>query len=519
VSLADTLPRLRVCIVAKATPFIWVHHYVNAFRALCDVITIGSALSAQDLKETGRSHLAHLVRPNDIDREIRTIHELCDALPQGWKPDLIVSIQSGEPQIENIDWVACPTAHISIDTWHDFAEMLHALPYDFVFAAQREFAGYLTSSGCANAHWLPLACDREAHRPIERRKDYDIAFVGSIERSLHAQRIDRLDRLAHHFSILNDTALDADAMSEAYARGRLAFNSSVAQDLNMRVFETMAMGVPQLTNRDADVNGLLDLFRDGEHLIAYDDDDLVEKAAYYLADENARLQLGRRAREEVLARHTYAHRVQTLLETVSAKVDWNAVRARPLLRNHGAILDYLPITPGNTADFGMHAGISKYALRGRGVSQFTGIALKGSGNGHRKGSYDAILSDEDADATTPGFDTVLAASTKESAIAAEEIRKCHRLLRAGGTLVAGLSRGDLDRFNPSQQPGDAWASFQSLGFAVLRMELCEAKDEHAIRAFVVARKRDRNLKDIAREVFARNPIPGLSLEETLDRVP
>lgn len=400
------------------------------------------------------------------------------ALPQGWRPDLVVTIQSGVPPIENIDWLACPTAYISVDTWHDFAEMIHARPYDFVFAAQREFAAHFANAGCAHAFWLPLACDPDAHRPVECRKDYDISFVGSTERLLHAQRIARLERLAERHSVLVDTALDCEAMSRAVCRGRLAFNSSVAQDVNMRVFEAMAMGVPLLTNRDADANGLLDLFRDGEHLIAYDDTDIEHLAGHYIATEDARQRVAAAARNEVLAKHTYLHRVQTLLDVVSSKIDWERFRAQPLLRGHGSLENYLPIVQGTTAEW---------------IPQ-------------RPQSAEA-------------YDTVIAVSNVDGRMTREAFADARSMLRTGGTLVAGLSRDDVRELSGTGQPGDAWAALEPLGFVVLRMELRDVRDEGEVYAFVFARRRDCTLKDIAREVYSRNPIPGLSLEETIARVP
>ncbi len=517
-SLPESSPRLRVCIVCKATPFIWVHHYVKAFRAYCDVVTIGSSLNAGDLEATGREHLAHLVVPNNIDRDVSNVHELVETLPDGWRPDLVVTIQSGVPQIENIDWLACPTAHLSIDTWHDFAEMIHARPYDFVFAAQREFAAHFAAAGCADAHWLPLACDPDVHRPVSVENHHDIAFVGSVERSLHTERAERLNRLAEHFSVLADTALDATAMSRAYGCAKLAFNSSVAQDVNMRVFEVMAMGIPLLTNRNADANGLLELFRDREHLIAYDDSDLVELARRYLADDAARARIAENARTEVLAHHTYAHRVQSLLATVSEKIDWDRIRATPLLRGHGAMLDYLPTIPGHVADFGMNAGVSKYALRGKGVLKLTGLTLDTARAENRKGSYDEVFV-MDCAADLPQFDTVLAITSIDAPVSAGALLEIKTLLRCGGTVVAGLSRDDMAALSASQIPSDVWSALESLGFIVLRMELRESNSPHEPAAFIVARKRSRSLKEIAREVYGRNAIPSMSLDETIHRIP
>lgn len=516
--MPDSTTRLRVCIVCKATPFIWVHHYVKAFRNHCDVVTIGSSLTADDLETTGRTHLAHLVTPNDVDRDVSNVHELAEALPDGWHPDHVITIQSGIPQIENIDWLSCPTAYISIDTWHDFAEMVHARPYDFVFAAQREFAAHFAAAGCANAYWLPLACDPDAHRPMPMDKIHDVAFVGSIERSLHAERANRIARLAERFSVLADTALDTTSMSRAYSAAKLAFNSSVAQDVNMRVFEAMAMGVPLLTNRNADVNGLFELFRDREHLIAYDDDNLVDLARKYVEDDAAREKIAASARAEVLAHHTYAHRVQELLAIISEKVDWEKTRTRPFLRGHGAILDYLPTVPGHVADYGMYAGVTKYSLRGRGVRQLTGIAHDAEHARNRRGSYDDLIAaNEVPDAAQ--FDTVLALPSETLSIAKEVLNEIRGLLRCGGTLVAGLTAEDMQRLSPTHDPSSVWAAIESLGYVVLRMELREAGSPSDSAAFIVARRRDRSLKEIAREVFARNPIPNLSLEETIARIP
>ncbi|MCC6796110.1 MAG: glycosyltransferase [Candidatus Hydrogenedentes bacterium] len=516
--MPDTSSRLRVCIVCKATPFIWVHHYVKAFRSFCDVVTIGSSLTAADLEATGRTHLAHLVTSNDVDRDVSSVNELVEALPDGWRPDLVVALQSGVPQIENIDWLTCPTAHLSIDTWHDFAEMIHARPYDFVFAAQREFAAHFAAAGCAHAHWLPLACDPDVHRPMPVEKIHDLAFVGSIERSLHAERANRISRLAEHFSVLADTALDTTSMSRAYSTARLAFNSSVAQDINMRVFESMAIGVPLLTNRNADVNGLFELFRDREHLIAYDDDDLIDLARKYANDDAAREKVAASARSEVLANHTYAHRVQQLLAIVGEKVDWVQARAWPLLRGHGAILDYLPTVPGHVADYGMNAGVTKYSLRGRGVQQLTGVANDAERANIRRGSYDGLMAANEVPDSAP-FDTVLALPSETLNISEEVLNNIRGLLRCGGTLVVGLTAEDMKRLSPSHDPASVWAAIESLGYVVLRMELREAASAHDPAAIIVARKRERTLKAIAREVYERNPIPNLSLEETVARIP
>ncbi|MDZ4859939.1 MAG: glycosyltransferase [Candidatus Hydrogenedentes bacterium] len=511
--------RLRVCVLAKANPFIWVHHYVNAFRRHCDVITAGTSLSAEDLERMGRGHLAHLVRPNDIDTEINNIETLLERLPVGWRPDLIVTIQSGSQPVERIDWVTCPTAYISIDTWHDFAELIHALPYDFVFAAQREFAGHFTAAGHRNAHWLPLACDPEAHYPVAIEKEFDVGFVGSVDRSLHAGRAERLNRLAEHFSVFVGSALDSAGMCAAFSRARLGFNSSIAQDVNMRVFEVMAMGIPILTNRDADVNGLLDLFADAEHVIAYTDDTLINLAARYLSDAAARDRIAARGRAAVLEHHTYDVRVRHLIDVISAQVNWEALRERPLLRARGSLMDYLPTVPGHVADFDMSAGISKYALRRAGAARVTGLACETADAAVRHHLYDAVVEGDVIERESNAFDTVLLCSSAAGSVLPDSVHRVHRLLRPGGTIVAGLSARDGVSIGGSQMPEAVWRALEQCGFAMLRLELVETAHDDDIAMYATARKRTRTLKEIARGVYTRNPVPGLILDEVLSRLP
>ena len=83
--------------------------------------------------------------------------------------------------------------------------------------------------------------------------------------------------------------------------------------MNMRVFEAIACGSMLMTNNLSD-NGLADLFRDGVHLATYrDGDDLLDKLAFYLERESLRERIAAAGRAEAIAKHTYAHRMETIL--------------------------------------------------------------------------------------------------------------------------------------------------------------------------------------------------------------
>jgi spore maturation protein CgeB len=55
-------------------------------------------------------------------------------------------------------------------------------------------------------------------------------------------------------------------------------------------------------------NGLPDLFEDGKHLVLYrNEKELVDKVSYYLS-------------HEVLAKHTFYHRAQTIIDQIQKKM-------------------------------------------------------------------------------------------------------------------------------------------------------------------------------------------------------
>jgi spore maturation protein CgeB len=128
-------------------------------------------------------------------------------------------------------------------------------------------------------------------------------------------RIDYLDAL---FRAYPNSWLSANVffepMAQRFVKARAGFNISIKRDLNMRVFEIMSTGTPLLTNRN--VEGLGDLFNSGEHYWGYDGlEDLVEKAGYLLElSDIKRDGMAARALHEVRSKHTYKHRMQTIIE-------------------------------------------------------------------------------------------------------------------------------------------------------------------------------------------------------------
>lgn len=238
------------------------------------------------------------------------------------KPDLFLYIDSGHRSYLpfNLHKLPCPTAAYLIDV-HIGSKL--RLPvaefFDYVFVAQKNETEAYKRARTQYVAWLPLACDPTTTNDQLKVDDpiYDIGFVGNVPPGSERERL--LNMMATHFQI-NDyhQYYPPEEISSIYANSKIVFNHSILNDINMRVFESMACGsmlVAQHLN-----NGLEDLFTDGEQLITYrTDEELVKKITYYLENEEEREKIAAAGLEAVINFHTYDHRCQTIINTIFAE--------------------------------------------------------------------------------------------------------------------------------------------------------------------------------------------------------
>jgi 2-polyprenyl-3-methyl-5-hydroxy-6-metoxy-1,4-benzoquinol methylase len=211
-----------------------------------------------------------------------------------------------------------PVAYWAIDTHLNFERSLwRSRQADYVFAAQKLGAQRLRESGIPTATWVPLGCDPQMHGKQHVPKQFNVAFVGN---ALPGRRTTLLRRIDERFRpVFIGNGVYFQQMAAGYSAAWIVFNCCINFDLNMRVFEGLASGSLVFTNA-LPGNGQDELFTDGKHLATYgtDDDEAMEKLAYYLDDKEACERIGAAGRAEVLAKHTYAHRVHEILALVAA---------------------------------------------------------------------------------------------------------------------------------------------------------------------------------------------------------
>jgi len=192
--------------------------------------------------------------------------------------------------------------HISMDTC-----VAKAKSADYVFAAQKSGATELSEKTGKDVKWLPLACHPSMHSGDIVDKFYDVCFVGTVNMTpIFDGRREFLEKVFKAYPNFYFGSRFFKECTEKYSQSKVVLNYGIKDDMNMRVFEALASGSTLLTNR---VDGIDDMFEDGVHLHLFDTtEEAIEKVN--LADT------GEAGKAEVLANHTYRHRVDTILKEI-----------------------------------------------------------------------------------------------------------------------------------------------------------------------------------------------------------
>jgi hypothetical protein len=262
------------------------------------------------------------------------IDQIIDAMSE--QPDLYLWVDPAgryfPKGIENLDIpTACYLIDVHIGTWREQVASF----FDSVFVAQKENVDRIREVvGHDQVYWLPLAAALDVHGQRDLPKIYDVGFVGNLSIAHRGTaRARRLKLLTEQFKT-NDFVRQytPSEVGAVYSQSRIVFNTSLAGDVNMRVFEGSAAGALVVTDEIG--NGLRELFDVGRELVTYTNDtDLIEQVRYYLMHEEQRKSIALAGQKRTVSEHTYMHRCKRILEIVSAP---NVKRSAPM-RNASAI--------------------------------------------------------------------------------------------------------------------------------------------------------------------------------------
>ena len=199
---------------------------------------------------------------------------------------------------------------------------------------------FLHSRDCVNTvtsrNWVkPDKCsvllnafDDNLHRKIPGvTKNIDLLFVGWLSK----RRKTILKKISSRFNCLATAAYGEDLV-RLTNRARIVLNIHAEDflDTETRVFETLGSGSFLLSERLSSENP----FSERELVQFENTEDLIKKIRYFLEHDEEREAIAERGHAAALANHTYTHRAQQIIETVSPYLQKDEERKIPFIR-HG----------------------------------------------------------------------------------------------------------------------------------------------------------------------------------------
>ncbi len=315
---------------------------------------------------------------------LNLISKLIQAKVEQCKPDLVLCLAQAPMNTQTLKRLrqdGVPTAMWFVEDFRLFTYWRTFAPhYDFFFVIQKEpFLSELAAAGVENVLYLPLAALPEFHKPgvpdsaEQQRFGSDLSFLGA---GYPNRRVAFRRLLPFDFKIwgtewdgdsllleqvqLQGARISSEDAVKIYNSSKINLNlhSSVqVKDLvtggdfvNPRTFELAACGAFQLVDK----RGLMpELFAEDDLATFESLDELVEKIQYFLDHPAERQAYSQRARQRVLAEHSYEKRMQSLLEFVAQrKSGWPAPRKKAGMEALDALVESLPtdMSEGITED-------------------------------------------------------------------------------------------------------------------------------------------------------------------------
>jgi hypothetical protein len=236
----------------------------------------------------------------------------------GWEPDvLVVADKSRPPFVLGVEDMPCLTVIYCVDTHIHSWLPFYAQAFDLCLVSLRDHLRRFTDKalGEEQVYWFP-AFAKDDDRPGPLEEEWDCLFVGTLKADKTPKRMAFLRDLRALAPGLHTVSGDYRRL---FPRGRVALNHCEAGDLNFRVFEALGCGACLLTPRIG--HGLLDLFQDGVHFVAYDPDDArdaAQRLQKLLANPLKRSMLRAAGLAAIDAGHRARHRAEELSRLLRA---------------------------------------------------------------------------------------------------------------------------------------------------------------------------------------------------------
>lgn len=225
-------------------------------------------LDYKDKDETGHFPISVYNSIKEFNPDLLLEREFNDGLSK--YPEIVSFVKDNFPECKKAIWLI--DSHVQLD-WHKAYSPL----FDYVFVAISKykpiFASHLRNLGCnTKVFWLPLCypCSSKRIKRNKSRVPFDIVFVGRWG-EWFGRRNDLINKLKEKYGEKFFVITDYHNMEEYLRQGIISFNCSYADDMNFRVFETLANGIELVTNDVPDLH-LIEGLQDKINIYNTDED-------------------------------------------------------------------------------------------------------------------------------------------------------------------------------------------------------------------------------------------------------
>jgi tetratricopeptide (TPR) repeat protein len=232
-----------------------------------------------------------------------SLRDLLTKLPKDWEPDWVIWWLPEYLRFP-ADIHKCPYPTLLIvSDWNVISEPLYRMVEAFdVVATDAMGVGRLSEFGVdVPIFQAPLfGFEPGYHRLLECERDIPVGYIGNTNGLAYRDRMRTLATACHGLEqgqVMVASGVFGEEYVQLLNRCRITLNHSLRGELNMRSFEAMACGsllFCEDTNLEAG-----QFFQDGEHLVMFNQSNLVDKLRYYLRNPEEAARIARTGYKKV----------------------------------------------------------------------------------------------------------------------------------------------------------------------------------------------------------------------------
>lgn len=229
--------------------------------------------------------------------------------------DIILILENYTPHWLPADKIAASKKlkiYWSIDSHlmlQEHVKLCQTYKIDILLNSSEQYIKYFTPF-IKHCFWFPNAYPDDLVYPMDVEKKYDIGFCGNVDenRYLWLKNLIEFKPMTHVFVL-------GENMVKAVNSYKIHINLNVADDINIRTFETLGCKTFLLTNYTPNLKKLFDIDKD---LVIYKSmGEMKDKIKYYLDNEKERNEIAEHGYNTVKKKHTYDCRARYLLRILS----------------------------------------------------------------------------------------------------------------------------------------------------------------------------------------------------------